>query len=420
MVMFHRFLSLSFLFWFPFTSYSQGDAEWLVEMNTTTGSFAAVGPSIAGVGMIYVNVQCKDEVNEQYLFVSVEATDKLIAVDISNGQVMDESPFPPAALSGNWGMHCYHDCDTILFILQLPSSSDSYVALYDRINGGEFVPLGDPIPYDDSGNWVPTIVHNALDRVNNLLYLYSPSTSTLRIMDLSTGEISFTYTVSLSPKFIEVDEASGKLYAVEHVGSDILRLKVFIPETGEFTQVGGNFFTIASGFSTPTIDANNQRFIITWSSSDYGSFMTSIDLNTGEVLADVQTIPGDPNYGLFGGHNTLNGQYFNSTDQLITLHWGRGESLSTSANVQPKSEFGARVFPNPNRGEFGLDLSDYLGELYGFKVVNLKGQVVYEKSNLRKGESLHLDLPPGHYTAIVFDANGESLDRIPFLIDANR
>lgn len=418
MTTFPRLFIFQLLLLFPLISYCQTEGEWLVEMNTATGSFGAVGPMLTDVYTIFGNLQCKDEANGQYIFVKAPAS--FVSVDITNAQIIDETPYPLGIPNGFWGFYCFQNCDSLLLIQLDPATNRTYVAFFDRFNGTELMQFGDSIPNVSPDPWnVPTVYHG-FDRVNNLLYLYSEEISLLRVMDIPSGEIINTVSTNISPMFLVFDEINNKLYALEDLNNLTYRLLVFDSELGDFVQIGNNFTSISHGYHTSTIDGNNQRMFVTRNDDYLGSYMMSIDLNTGALLADIQTMPGDPDFSPFGGPNTLNGQYLNSTDQLITLHYGEGERIITSTIAQRESELKARVFPNPNQGEFKLELDGYSGELYGLKIVNLKGQIVYENSNLRKGESLDLDLSSGYYIANVLDTKGTFFERIPFLVDSKQ
>src|SRR5690606_4323997 len=92
----YLFFVLQFFFFFPITSYCQLESEWLVNMNTISGTFEPVGPSLDDVSLIYTGLQSKDEANGQYIFIAVGAPDSFVSVDISNGQIIDRTPYPLA------------------------------------------------------------------------------------------------------------------------------------------------------------------------------------------------------------------------------------------------------------------------------------------------------------------------------------
>lgn len=420
MTIFPRFFIIQLLLLFPFASHCQFGTGWLVEMNTTTGSFEAVGPSVTDESTMFVNLQCKDETNGQYIFMKPDSSYAFASVDITNAQIIAETSHPLGYSYNLLGFYCYQNCDSLLLIQRHPTSYTGYVAFFDRFNGTELMQFGDSIPNDNPVPGSASPIDHAFDRFNNLLYLYSKEASLLRVMDIPSGEIINTYPTSLWAMFLTFDEINNKLYALERMVDDTYRLLVFDPEIGEFMQIGDSFLSLISGNYTPTIDGNNQRMFVTSVPTFYGSCMTSIDLITGELLADVQTVPNDPFMGIYGLPNTHNGQYFNSTDQLITLHWGEGSSIISSTNAQPENELKARVYPNPNQGVFEIDLGDYSREIYDLKILNVKGQIVYENNHLRKGERLNIDLASGYYIANILDANGLLFERIPFLVDSGR
>ena len=388
-------------------------------MNPENGSFEPVGPMLTDIYTVFGGIHCKDEVNGQYIFVTADEV-AFVSVDISNAQTIVETPFPFNLAISLWGFYCFENCDSLLLILHDQAAPyNTYFAFLDRFNGTELIQFGDSIPNEITDMWNVSKVYHSFDRINNLLYLYSEEASLLRVMEVPSGEIIHTYSTELSPMFISFDEVNNKLYALEKLDFTTYRLLVFDSEINEFIQVGNSFTSISTGYDSNTIDGNNQRLFVTRNDSYYGSFMMSIDLNTGALLTDVQTMPGDPDSGLFGGPNTVNGQFFNSTDQLITLHWGDGSTIA-SAPAHVESKTSVQIFPNPNQGEFKFDFKSYSGEMYDLKIVNLNGQIVFEDSNLRKAESLNLDLASGYYIANVLAGNGVLYERIPFVIDSRK
>lgn len=413
-----RLMILQITLFIPISSYCQEQGEWLVEMNTDDGAFEAVGPMLENVFLIYPGFQCKDETNGQYIFLSSGNPDTFMSVDISNGEVVDETPHPLGNLPWMWGFHCYDTCDTLVMLCRDDQGQRNYVALFDRFNGTEMIQIGDSIPYDNLDPWFSSINRTVFDHANNQLYMYSEFASILRVINIPSGEIVETYTIDASIWHIAFDEINEKLYGLEYLNSSEYSLHLFDFELESFEQIGNIFTSNFQGaynyFSAPTIDGNNHRMFVTQGGSNSGSTMMSIALNTGELLTDVQTMP--ESGGIFGGPNVLNGQYFNSTNQLITLHWGEGSTITTT-NFQSREESSVLISPNPNQGTFKVDLSAYSEDLFHLNIVNLKGQLVYEKQNLQKGLPLDIDLAAGYYMANVLSTNGSLYARIPFLVD---
>ncbi len=409
---FSRIFIFSISIFLPFNSYSQ---EWLVEMNPQDGTFEAVGPSIEGVYTIFGGLQCKDEVNGQYIFMKADAANSFASVDISNAQIIADTPMPAGLSTLVQGFHCYGNCDTLILNCLDYGSNRSYVALFDRFNGTELnlldsMPLGNPDPF------ISANVINAFDPVNNLLYLYSPSTSLLHVMQIPSGDILNSYSADLMQVQLAFDEVNNELYAMEFIGSSTYRLLVFVAATGDFVQIGDSF-TMTGSYYTATIDGNNHRMLATGHSAFIGSYLASIDLITGELLVNVQTVL--PDGGAFGGTNAINGQYFNSTDQLITLHWGTGSTV-TSVNKSEAPESKAWIYPNPSQGAFNIHIDENVNEVYRLKIVNLNGQIIYENNNLRSDQSLDLSLPAGYFIANVFNSDGLLFESIPLLIAADK
>lgn len=408
---------LKMILFFPALCQAQSQGEWVVEMNPLTGSFAAVGPMLEEISLVYVNSQCKDEVNGQYIFRT--PPNDIFAVDISNGEIVDEGSMPTTIPAYTYlDFHCWESCDSLLVIGRDNLVTYTFLAFYDRFNSDELSMIGDSLPDDNPEPWSFSTMTTAFDPVSRNVYMHSSYANVLRVIDVLSGEITETFPVNVSPLFLAFDEVNGKLYALEF-SSNSYRLMRFDTDTNDFVQIGQPFTSISSGHLTSTIDGNNQRLILTRSNTFNGSFVTTIDLNTGALLADVMTMPGDPGGGPFGGPNTVNGQYFNSTDQLITLHWGTGSNIHTNTTALTDPASTARIVPNPNQGDFRIDLDESRVETYHVRIVNLTGQVLYENRYLRKDQSIHSNLTPGYYLAHVLGNDGAPRAQVPFVV-ANR
>ena len=401
-------LTISLLF--PFTSYCQ---EWLVEMNPNDGTFEAVGPFIEDVYTIYGGLQAKDEVNGHYIF--MKTVNSFLSVDISNAEIIIETPIPTGQNIFVQGFHCFENCDSLILICLDYVANRNYVALLGRFNGAELIEIGDP--NDNLGLWnTSSTLYHSFDPVNNHLYLYSVEASQLRVVEIPSGEIIDTYSSSIAPINLAFDEINNKLYALEFLGSSSYKLQVFEPALGEFIQIGENF-TAIGGYLTLTIDGDNQRMLVTGHSASLGSYLMSIDIVTGELITSVQTV--QPDGGPFGGTNAFNGQYFNSTDQLIALHWGEGGTV-TSAQLPQKEASQAWIYPNPCQGEFKIHINGYNYKFYHLDILNLKGQVVYENKILTNDQLFNLSLPAGYFIANIFDSEGLLLESLPLIIDSDK
>lgn len=417
---FYRILLFQILLLLPFSSFCQTNGEWLVEMNPEDGSFEPLGPMMTDIYTIFGGIHCKDEVNGQYIFMRADNPIGFVSVDITNGEIVLQTPHPLGFITNLWGFYCYENCDSLLLILQDPDASyNTYFAFLDRFNGTELMQFGDTIPNEATDMWNVSKVYHSFDRINNHLYLYSEEASLLRIMEVPSGEIIHTYSTELSPMFISFDEVNHKLYALENTEPYTYRLMVFVSGLNEFVQLGSTFTSSSYGYDSHTIDGNNQRLFVTRNTAGNPSFMMSIDLNTGELLTDVQTMPEDPNSGLFGGPNVIHGEYFNSTDQLIALHWGDGTRI-TSVSSLTASKKDVQIFPNPNHGAFKFDFDENTGESYNLTILNTKGQIVYKKADLKRDHLLNLDLASGYYIANVIIEDGVVFERIPFIINSGK
>lgn len=411
-----RFILTPILLFFSLTIFGQYDTEWIVEVNPSDGSYTAVGPSLDDVYTVFSGLCTKDETNGQFVFMKTEGT--LVSVDISNSQVAAETAYP-GDLFGIWGFHCLQNSDTLIIVGHPMNSGNTFVALFDRYNGTELIQIGDTIADENPDPWNISFMRNAYDGSANLLYLLSDYSSILHVLDIPSGDLIHTYATSHSVEFLEVDEVNHKLYGLEQAGINMYQLLVFNADIGDFETVGDAFTTTAYGYFMPTIDSNNHLLYLNRSSVMEGSYLSTIDLNTGALISELHLIAGDPDAGLFGGPNIINAQYFNSTNQLIAMHWG-ADSIATSAGMISKPEIHIRVIPNPNKGQFKINLSTYSGERYGLKISNPQGKIVYENRHFHRDQSLDLNLAPGYYIATIEGVEGMFFERIPFIVESRK
>jgi hypothetical protein len=394
------------------SAFAQENSEWLVEMDPSTGTFAPVGPSLENVFLVYVDLQCRDEENGQYIFLQAAPSLSFITADINTAEVVDTTLYPTGYPLSNWGFHCYGNCDSLIIVYNDPNMDAHLVNFFNRLNGTDFTIIGEPLPDDNPSQIGSSFIYNDFDRINNLLYLYSNYSGVLNIMSIPSGDIIETYETIPNLGHLTFDEVNNELYALEQTSASNFQLYRFDTSLENFQEIGDEFSTNSHGHTTSTIDGNNERLILTRSSYQ-GSFVTSIDLNSGVLLADEQTMPGYE-FGGFGGPNTINGQYYNSTNQLITLHWGTGSHLSIT-DVH-NNHIKSNISPNPNTGDFRIINEKYKGEQLNLLVTSSKGQEVGVSSNIDEGRLIHLNLKPGYYIANIEFTDSQIIERIPFIV----
>lgn len=187
------------------------------------------------------------------------------------------------------------------------------------------------------------------------------------------------------------------------------------PILGQFTPVGLAFETSSTGYVTSTIDAVNSRLCVFRQSNEFGSFLTTIDLNTGEMLAEFQLMPGVPSGGFFGGPNVLNGAYFNSSERLIALHWGSG-SHTVSNQDKLINTSRVRVYPNPNNGEFRLDCDAFGAQQSRLSIADASGKIIYQGLVEEDNQLFNLQLSPGYYVAELKAITNKQVERTSFIV----
>ena len=393
---------------------AQETGEYLVEINLSDGTFAPVGgPMEDGLVFVYVDRQCKDEVNGHYIFVTSGDPDLFHSWDISSGEIVYSSLFNDNNFAG---FHCLNDCDTLITINCNQTTEMHYVSLYDRINGLDLGVIGDSLPDDNDQFWGIARYYTAFDQNHNLLYRYNWYSNLMFVTQIPEGDIIETYQSSTTLDRIYYDEVNDHLYGVT-LNGHLIQLFKFNEIVGDFEAIGDEFEVEGTGYMSISTDGNNERMIITLRSSYLGSFVVTADLNTGQLLSDEQTMLGS-DAGPFGGPNTLNGVYFNSTDQMISLHWGTGSSnvvSTTNPSLKLTDEI-AYIYPNPNSGQFNYELNAPQEDFKVLRIYDSNGSQVYEKADLQKEKSIKINLSPGTYTACFFN-NAREVKKIPFIIN---
>lgn len=382
-----------------FVSNADGqESEWLVELETTNGSFNSIGESLYDDVTLFLGTQCKDEINGQFIFITADNPNLYVTVDITTAEIVDETP-SPTSFVGNWGFHCYGSCDSLIMYRVDEPQERNFLAFFDRVNGTSFEMIGDSIPDDDPSSFSTSHNYTAFDRENNLLYANSAYSDIMRVFQIPSGELINVYQLSeTGMTFISFDEVNGNLYGIEFLPGwgNNLRLLKFDFEAGDFSPVGEPFESISQAhISPPTIDGNQEIMYIMNHDNALGSFLMKLDLNTGELLLGVQTIPGPDEPGLFGGANLINGQFFNSTDQLIALHWGPGFSIVSTEFKE--SNFKLTLYPNPSKGAFRIQFGEVVQEA-NCTITDLKGRELLSFA-IRNTDnySFDSDLPAGIY-----------------------
>ncbi|MEM9051968.1 MAG: T9SS type A sorting domain-containing protein [Bacteroidota bacterium] len=380
-------------------SFSQ-NAEYLVEINTENGSFQAVGSSFEDINLIYTDRQCKDEVNQRYIFGIPDGVGFLVTADIHTGEVifMNEYNFQ----QNFSGFYCVNGCDTlVMFNLNQPAGMH-YVALYDNTNNQDLGIIGDSIPA--SSFWGFDYHVLAYDQLGDELYMLNALTYEMNVMKVPSGDIVENYQLSTIPEKMVYDELNQKLFGIFRIDYQTLQLSLFNTTTGDFEQLGDPFSFDYGNYHTISVDGNNNRIFYTIANSiDTGSSVLIIDALTGDLINQIFTT-GSPNQAL-GGQNTLNGLYYSSTDEFISLHWGQGNSLTTF-NVSEDGGF--QIYPNPSIGKFQFTMQPPSVSVFSLAVYDINGKLLYEEQNVMSEQQLELNLPDGIYSLQLSDRDGKT------------
>src|SRR6185312_5622388 len=128
-----RILTLLLFCFSGFLSFSQG--EFLIEIDTATGSFSHIGTAIKGIRWVYPYIRAYDETHGAYIFQGGNPlVDSLYSINVANGSIISNPYFSP---SGTGAREPKYDNtkDTLYGLYWNNSLSEFFLAWINPLTG---------------------------------------------------------------------------------------------------------------------------------------------------------------------------------------------------------------------------------------------------------------------------------------------
>jgi hypothetical protein len=342
-------------------------AEFIIDIDKTTGNFTRTTSSIAGVSWVYTEQRTFDKNTGTYYFISTTPVLNIIGANVSTGAIVS---------SCNTNNTYFFEFDD--------STNTIYALLQDSITYLKQLISIEPITgsYTEIGN---TLISTSLatgnfstfDPINHTYFFLTPS-NILYSINATNGTILSSPTLVLaqgeSIKSISFDNSTGLLYGVLN---DYLLNKVFttvinptngtIVKNASGTTLGGNII------STAVDEVNQQTFLLYFNN---GYYLSTIDNYTDSVIHNVALsgldIPSD---------NVNSLEFDNINNKLYALHWDNIlEPVSTNEIAANTNIY---IAPNPFFREATLHTNQVLNNAI-LTLYNSTGQYITKIVNINQ------------------------------------
>lgn len=370
------------------TIFSQG--EFLIQIDTSTGSFTKIGGPIDGINWVLPNIRTYDEKHGVYIFQGgLTIVDHLYSIDVTNGSII-YNPSYSQNLAREFKYD--HTNDSLYGLYRDNSSSSLFMAsispstgMLTSISNHSIPGLGGTIQgataYDDTNHRYFAMSGNQLfsiDAISGTL-ISSPA------LGLSSGDqlTHFYYNSTLNTLNGLVQNSNTQLCYLVSINT----------ETGAINKIGsGKTFGLGGGSSS--IDKINQRYLFTYSTGGSTFYIATIDIATGQTISK-QLIP------LSSGSNIHSISFDNQRGKLFAIHWDPN-ATAVHDNIRSHKYM---IYPVPTNDILQLESTTILGTI---KIIDLTGNVIIQHSttdthahidvsNLRKG-LYYIETNSHHYT----------------------
>ncbi len=369
--------------------YSFGQREFLVTVNSNTGSFSIVD-SLPGVHWIYTMPRYSifDQLNHRYIFRGQDAnyTDYLYSVDASSGDIISNPLFPSFSDPSDNIIELQFDSQlNKLFGLHWNNSEErEYFVSIDPVSGQ--YTIIDSIP---DAHWIIS-GSTSYDHVNHRYFFRSQNDDGSfhnLVIDSNNGNVisDSDYIGLTGPNnnisFPCYDYTLGKMYGLYWNDSTQKEYLVLIDPYNGYFEVISEIPGVRWLMSSPnyhTYDSNNHRFFFLGLDSNMNQHLYSINTQTGQVIASPSfPVLSDPN------DNVIELVYDNSTNQLFALHWdnytGQLDIPENNNSVQ------MIVYPNPFTENCTIKLNKEYTQV-SVTVFDSSGKIVRTKNELNLSE----------------------------------
>lgn len=368
------------------TSFSFSQGEFLIEIDTSSGSFKKIGGAINGITWVYPYVRAYDETHGVYIFQGgTTIVDHLYSIDVANGSVISAPYFPP---SGSSVREIKYDNskDTLYGLYWDSTLQQFFLASVNRISGIHSQVSSNPV-LGLSGTMQG---FSAYDDINHRYFTLE--TKQLFTINTSTGSLisSTALNLTASEQLLHFcyNSASNVLNGLMQDSNTQLCYLVSInTATGAVTKIG-NATAYGIGGGSSAIDTLNQRYLYTYTTGGSDFFIVTANIKTGNIISNKQIL-------LNGGDNIHSIAFDNVKGKLFGIQW---DALITSI-VDFNYAYAVKIFPVPANNSIVIRSSTELGSII---IYNTLGEVVLQTKSDNMQEQIDLQmLAMGVYTIYV-------------------
>ncbi len=172
------------------------------------------------------------------------------------------------------------------------------------------------------------------------------------------------------------------------------------------TNLNNAIITLNLTNETFTLNGRNQEEDFILNNAPNGLTVASLEqTNNSELILSLNFTGDDFTEDIENFSITILSDQLTGDDNIITNALTIKASESTNVELVKLNKEKIKVFPNPNKGKFTIEINSQKNKKIIFKILNIKGQKVFEKEyNKRKGKNqIEIDIEgikKGIYTII--------------------
>lgn len=344
-------------------SFSQG--EFLIEIDTATGSYSQIGNPINGIGWVYPYIRGYDEIHGVYIFQGGNpSVDHLYSIDVTNGSIIYNPYFTP---SGTGARELKHDNanDSLYGLYWNSSLSQFFMATVNPSSGLCTYITSNPIAglngtmqgataYDDIHHRYFTLQSNQLFSIDAL----SGNLISSPVLSLAPGDqlSHFCYNNTIDTLNGLIQNSNTQLCYVAYINTI----------TGAITKMGSGT-PLGIGGGSSSIDRINQRYIYTYTTGGSNFYITAADITNGNIISN-KLIP------LGSGDNIHSISFDNVRGKLYGIQWDAVIGSITTLN----SSDVINISPNPFSTQTTVQITNYdmQNTSYKFEMYDVFGRIV--------------------------------------------
>lgn len=314
------FLTALLLFTSALYLKAQLNHEYLVTVNTTTGSFTTLD-SMPGVRLIQATPPSTgfDEVHNRYFFVGVDTGSHgyLYTIDANTGRIFFQVTPQLLNVHDNFQEMEYDDSTQTLYTLYTNTAlAKNFLASINYATGA--FTMIDSLAGGISFQYTYDQVHHR--------YVFCSNT-TLTTLNALTGQLIYNPVISYNLRNIQYDAATNTLYGSTNNG-----LYIISQVTGDTIRKIYNQATVQNQF--PSYDTFNDSAQV-YTMVTYDSTPTQLHLRTIDTGGHMIYYPlfpeGSASFGFSNTANVIELKYNNRNHVYYALHWGPAQGCSANA-----------------------------------------------------------------------------------------